>query len=103
MITHSLGSMMKQQIFVLVSGYSDLNAHESLRKDPLFQTICSHDTELASTSTLSRLENCADRPTAIALNKILVDHFLDSHKTAPNEIILYFDATDDPVHGNQFD
>jgi len=30
-----------------------------------------------------------------------VDVFLDSFKTPPVEIVLDFDATDDPVHGNQ--
>lgn len=100
-VKHSLFSMMKQQIFALASGYSDLNDHETLRKDPLFQTVCSRDTELASAPTLCRLQNSTDRSSAIALNKVLVDHFLDSHKTPPKEIILDFDATDDPVHGNQ--
>ncbi len=31
---------------------------------------------------------------------LLVDLFLDSFAAAPEEIILDFDATDDPVHGD---
>ena len=33
--------------------------------------------------------------------KTFVETFIASHKTPPREIILDFDATDDPVHGNQ--
>ena len=35
------------------------------------------------------------------LESFLVQTFLDSHKEFPQEIILDFDATDDPLHGNQ--
>jgi len=100
-VNHTINALVKQQIFALANGYSDLNDHTTLRKDPLMQTICSRDKDLASASTLHRFQKTADRSTSIGLNKVLVDHFLDSHKTAPEEIILDFDATDDPVHGNQ--
>jgi hypothetical protein len=32
---------------------------------------------------------------------LLVEHFLASHDSAPEEIVLDFDATDDPIHGQQ--
>ena len=35
------------------------------------------------------------------MQDVMVDAFLDSFKKAPKEIILDFDATDDPLHGNQ--
>lgn len=37
----------------------------------------------------------------MAFNKLLVATFIESFDTAPEEIILDFDATDDPVHGHQ--
>ena len=36
-----------------------------------------------------------------AVNTFFSTHFLDAHKTAPKEIILDFDATDDLIHGDQ--
>ena len=31
----------------------------------------------------------------------MVDQFIQSHKTPPEEVILDFDATDDAMHGKQ--
>ena len=47
------------------------------------------------------MENQSDRQSAIALNELLVDLFIESQSSPPKEIILDFDATDDPVHGDQ--
>ena len=38
---------------------------------------------------------------ADALDRVLVDLFLDAHTEAPAELWLDLDATDDPLHGNQ--
>ncbi len=38
---------------------------------------------------------------ASAIESLFVDLFIESHPTAPREIILDLDATDDPLHGNQ--
>ncbi len=43
----------------------------------------------------------ADREMAVAMHQVLVDQFIASHPEPPTELILDFDATDDPVHGNQ--
>ena len=56
---------------------------------------------MASPSTLCRLENRVFRKTLVRLSKILVDQFIASYDTPPEEITLDFDATDDPVHGQQ--
>src|SRR5256885_12444837 len=36
-----------------------------------------------------------------AIDRLMVDHFLDAHESAPLQIILDLDATDDPTHGHQ--
>jgi hypothetical protein len=36
-----------------------------------------------------------------AIDRLMVDHFLDAHERAPLQIILDLDATDDPIHGRQ--
>ena len=56
---------------------------------------------MASASTLCRFENASEQQAAFDLNALFVEQFIASHKQAPDEIILDFDATDDAVHGNQ--
>lgn len=98
---HSLLSLLRQRIYGLALGYEDLNDHERLRTDPALQTAVERDTVLAGASTLCRWENRANRESAWALHRVLLDQFIASFKTPPDELILDFDATDDPVHGEQ--
>ncbi len=98
---HSLLSLIRQRVYGIALGYEDLNDHQTLRNDPAFQTSIEQGRELASASTLCRLENRADRQTAWAIHQIIVEQFIASKKSAPSELILDFDATDDRVHGQQ--
>jgi len=98
---HEYITMLRQRVYGLCLGYEDLNDHDSLRGDTAFQTAVETDKPLASAPTLSRFENCTNRQTAWQIHKVLIDKFIASYKKAPKEIILDFDATDDPVHGNQ--
>src|SRR5881409_4329885 len=67
---------------------------------------------LAGKSTLNRLELTAAGPFSsdpykkigrddAAIDRLFVDHVLESHEKPPLEIILDADATDDPIHGHQ--
>lgn len=100
-ITHSIKDMLRQRIYTLALGYEDLNDHDALRKDTAIQTAVGKDEDLASSPTLCRFENFADRQMCWDMSKTLVEIFIESFKKPPKEIILDFDATDDPVHGNQ--
>jgi len=100
-IEHTLRDMLRQRVFGLVQGYEDLNDHATLRNDPLMQTACERDTALASAPTLCRLENRASRAAAWAIHEVIVEKFIASFKTAPEELVLDFDATDDPLYGKQ--
>ena len=99
--THDLESLVRQRVYGISLGYEDLNDHEALRADLALQTALSRDESLASPSTLCRLENRANRNTAVALHKGLIDNFIASYKQAPRRLILDVDATDDRVHGDQ--
>ncbi len=99
--THRQIDLLRQRIYGIASGYEDLNDHDSLRSDALWQTAVDRAEELASSPTLCRMENRADRKTAWAISQILVEQFVASFKVAPNRLILDFDATDDRVHGQQ--
>ncbi|MEX1196231.1 MAG: IS1380 family transposase [Pseudohongiellaceae bacterium] len=100
-VVHRQQDLLRQRIYGLAMGYEDLNDHDTLRKDPLWQSAAERGQELASSPTLCRLENRADRATVLAMSKVLVELFMGSFKEVPSELILDFDATDDRVHGQQ--
>ena len=116
LIEHSVATLVGQRIFGLALGYEDLNDHDALRHDPLFAVLASKlkarrtdCAPVAGKSTLNRLERSKETPSLYhkighdggAIEKLLVDLFLESHARAPEEIILDLDATDDPLHGEQ--
>jgi len=82
-------------------GYEDLNDHDSLRKDLAWQTGVERDSESASSPTLCRLEARGGRRSASAMHRVLIEQFIASFATAPEELILEFDAEVDRVHGLQ--
>jgi hypothetical protein len=100
-ITHELRDLVAQRLYGLCCGYEDLNDHGQLRQDPLMQTAVGTTEELASSPTLSRLETRATRSDIVALNRVLVEQFIASHRIVPEELILDVDASDIPLHGDQ--
>jgi hypothetical protein len=100
-VKHELVDMLRQRVFGLVQGYEDLNDHAALRNDVLMQTACERDTVLASAPTLCRLENRASRAAAWAIHEVMLENFIASFKRPPKELVLDFDATDDPLYGKQ--
>src|SRR3990167_3356585 len=101
MITHPLISMLKQRIYGIALGYEDLNDHATLRNDPAIQTAVDRIETLASSPTLCRMENRANRKMIFNANQLMVEKFIESFPVPPLEIILDFDATEDEVHGHQ--
>ena len=105
LIVHQQLTMLRQRIYGIALGNEDLNDHQGLREDPLMQLATERgikeDLPLASPPTLCRLENRISRPVLVAMAKVLVENFIASHATPPEELTLDFDATDDPIHGNQ--
>jgi len=104
-VRHDVRTMLAQRIFGIALGYEDLNDHQTLRDDPLMAVLAQRrpdpDEPLASPSTLCRFENAVTRPSQVRMSAVLVETFIASYPEPPAEIILDFDPTDDPVHGNQ--
>lgn len=98
---HTLEELLKQRNFALALGYEDLNDHGELRHDLALQTATSRVESPASPATLCRLEQRTDRETAVAIHEVLFDQFIAAHKRPPKRLILDFDATDTPLHGDQ--
>src|ERR1700681_369943 len=123
---HGVGELVAQRIYGLALGYEDLNDHEELRRDPLLAVLVEKEdltgkdrrrvrdqgTALAGKSTLNRMELGAaklgekERYKKIildeaAVDRTLVDIFLQAHGEAPKEIVLDLDNTDIALHGEQ--
>lgn len=87
-ITHSLRDMLRQRVYGLALGWEDLNDHSTLRSDMAMQSAVGVDSPVASAHTLCRLESWADRQTAWGLHEVLLEQFIASFQSAPQELIL---------------
>jgi hypothetical protein len=109
LIEHDQRTILAQRLFALAAGYEDLNDHQTLRNDTLLQVLTDRQLKagqkegdpLSSPPTLCRLENRVRRADLVRVATVLVDQFVASHPTAPEQVILDFDATNDPLHGQQ--
>ena len=112
LVEHSVLEMLSQRVYGLALGYEDINDHEQLRRDPVFGILAGRqelDAPLAGKSTLNRMElgtGANERYKKItfwkeAMDELLVKVFLESHSTAPEEIVVDVDTTDLPLHGHQ--
>ncbi len=117
LITHNLQALLEQRVYGLVCGYEDLNDHDSLRVDPVFQLLIGKVPELepvlAGRNTLNRLElsrrevaagerykkiECSDE----GMQEFFIEEFVRyAKKQRLKTLILDCDATDVPLHGNQ--
>jgi len=125
-VEHTVGELLAQRVFALALGYEDLNDHDTLRHDPLLAVLVGkadptgqdrrrredRGKSLAGKSTLNRLELTpvgADEKSRYKkvvarhrdIENFFVEMFLSLHPVPPKEIVLDFDATDDPIHGHQ--
>ena len=125
-IEHTVQQLIAQRVYGLALGYEDLNDHDQLRADPMMAVLTGKQEPKgtdrrreqdvgkagAGKSTLNRLELTPPEADAnarykkivyedAALDRLLVEIFVESYSSPPSRIVLDLDATDDPVHGNQ--
>lgn len=126
LVEHTVSELVRQRVYGLALGYEDLNDHDRLRQDPLLAML-SGKSDLegehrrrqqdrgkagAGKSTLNRLELTlpeANQQTPYkkivldeeAVDRLLVDLYIQAQPRGPKRIVLDLDATDDPVHGEQ--
>lgn len=126
LIEHPVDHLVSQRVYAVALGYEDLNDHDQLRYDPLLAVLVGKDDPtgqdrvrrrdrgkaLAGKSTLNRLELSPPRANKNSrykkitadlgqMESLLTDFFIEAHPAPPKQIILDFDATDDPIHGDQ--
>lgn len=125
-VEHTVSELVRQRVYGLALGYEDLNDHDQLRQDPLL-ALLSGKSDLegehrrreqdrgkagAGKSTLNRLEltqvDATERTRYKkivldnqAVDRLLVDLYIQSQPRQPRRIVLDLDATDDPLHGEQ--
>jgi hypothetical protein len=116
LVEHTVETMVAQRVFGIALGYEDLIDHDQLRHDPVLAMLVGKlqakragCAPLAGKSTLNRFEHAPAAPgryhkigdDSAAIERLLVDLFLEAHKAPPREIIVDLDATDDALHGRQ--
>jgi len=116
--------LMAQRVVGIAMGYEDLNDHERLRYDPVVAMCCGnedllgetrHDPNdqgkaLAGKSTLNRMELSANATDtrykkiacdSKAVSELLIEEGVRRIARKSKVVVIDFDATDDPLHGNQ--
>ncbi len=123
-VDHSVQELLAQRVFGLALGYEDLNDHDRLRLDPLLAVMVGKvdplagqartegegQPALAAHSTLNRLELGAHKEPdryhkisarADGIEDCILEQGVRAIPRRTREIVLDFDATDDPLHGDQ--
>ena len=125
-VEHTVRELVAQRVYGLALGYEDLNDHDELRRDPLLAVLAEKEDPtgesrvrerdrgqaLAGKSTLNRLELTKEEVgqkerykkivlDQAAVDRLLVEVFVNSYAEPPQEIVLDLDATDDPLYGHQ--
>lgn len=101
LIEHSTLDLLRQRVYEIVQGNEDLNDHQRRRVDPALQTALNRTEVAASAPTLCRFEQRATAALTWKVQAEFVRQFIASHPKPPEELILDFDASDVPLHGDQ--
>ena len=120
-LKHPLSTLIAQRVYGIVQGYEDLNDHDHVRHEPLFniavgclKSPAAGCAPLAGKSTLNRLEQ-APHGDAVSLNhryvrfainpdamkSFFVERFVQLSPSVPEQIIIDMDVSDDLAHGQQ--
>lgn len=110
-VKHSLEEALRQRVFGIALGYPDANDAARLADDPIHKLMLGRDPvfgeRLASQPTISRMENAVGRGELLQMSTVLTQNVLGrqkrrlGRKAKKTKIILDFDPTDDPTHGQQ--
>jgi len=104
-VNFTLHDLLKQRVLQIAAGYEDANDANTLRHDPIFKLLLKRLPEsgppLASQPTISRFENRVSRTELYRIARVFVDQFIASYARPPKLIVLDFDDTEDPAHGEQ--
>ena len=104
-VDFTLHDLLKQRVVHIAAGYEDANDATTLRDDPLGKLLLGRLPEsgppLASQPTISRCENRVSRTALSRLARVFVEPCIASYARPPKLIVLDFDDTEAPAHGQQ--
>jgi hypothetical protein len=106
-VRHPLTMLVRQRVYQIACGYEDQNDSDTLRSDPLLKLVLGSlpetGADLASQPTISRLENAPDAKACLRIAREFGELYVRERGKdgAPKRVLLDFDATDDPTHGDQ--
>lgn len=104
-VKHPQIELLRQRVLQIVAGYEDVSDANSLRKDPVFKTVCNRlpgdDKHLGSSSTLCRLENRLSKGELSKMRSAFLDLFFAAFMESRKRIVLDIDGYADPTHGQQ--
>lgn len=107
-IEYELVELIRMRVYGLCCGYQDGLDADKLRNDPMFKFLCAKNVdkeELASSSTLCRLENILTKRDLFRIGNALLNWQLEhQRRIRPNRVRLVtvdLDPTDDPAYGQQ--
>jgi hypothetical protein len=106
-VRHSLKALVRQRVYQIACGYEDQDDSDTLRSDPLLKLVLGRlpetEPDLASQPTISRLENAPGGRDCLRMARALGEIYIRRRAKdgVPSRVLLDFDATDDPAHGEQ--
>ncbi len=108
-VRHEIQELFRQRMFAIALGHPDCNDARVLADDPIHKMMVGRSPisgdPLASQSTLSRFENAVGSGELYRLVETIAETVIDRHRRRlgrkAKTIILDFDPTDDPTHGQQ--
>lgn len=108
-IDHSIEELIAQRVFSLACGYPDGNDAARLATDPIHKMLLGRNPvsglDLASQSTLSRLENSVGARELYRLGEALATKVIERHAQRldgrARRVTIDLDPTEDPTHGAQ--
>lgn len=106
-VRHSLKALVRQRVYQIACGYEDQDDSDTLRTDPLLKLVLGRlpetEPDLASQPTISRFESAPGGRDCLRVARALGEIYIRRRAKdgVPSRVLLDFDATDDPAHGEQ--
>jgi len=104
-VKYSLTEMVRQRMYMIATGAEDVNDADRLASDPVHKICVGSNpvsgSDLASDSTIGRLETERTDAELDALQELLVHLYMETLPKNPHQITLDIDGFCDEVHGQQ--
>lgn len=103
-VDHSYHDLIMQRVTQIALGYEDANDCNFMRKDwavKMATDKLAPDDGLGSQPTMSRFENSVTRRDLFRLFYALIDNWLDSYSSPPEQLVLDVDPTACHTYGQQ--